>query len=215
MCTSSQEYELRYSVDEFRDFSERLSTRQGATHGTKKLETGLDRKVKMFVLGTIKRSSKQRASDAALLVIEEETGRKEAVLADSRGNYEIELDAYHKYAFWSSCDEEAAVATFSTPVRGKASLSYYVDIELKPSVAYKVRGLVKSRNGEKGPFVISRLNKLSMEQDYIFTDERGNFTFEAHSVEEYELCLLHEKKPAPVFLTPGWTQPERTVLIGL
>ena len=212
----AQEYELRYSLDEFRDFSEKISTRQGSAHGTRKWETGLDRKVKMFVLGTVKKSNKARASDASLLIIEGVTGKKDTVVADSRGNYEMELDAFNSYTFWSICDEEAAVANFNTPERGKASLSYYVDIELKPSSSYRVRGLVSAgRGGEKGLFVISRLNKLTMEQDFIFTDERGNFSFDAHSVAEYELCLLHEKNPAPVILTSGWSQKERTVIIGL
>ncbi len=209
-----QEYELRYLAEEFREFKEVVSTRQGPRYGTRKWETGLDRKVKMYVLGTIKNGAKERAADAEMIIIDQSVGRTDTVVADKKGNYEMELDAISRYTFVTACDEEAAVTEFSTPERGKASLSYYVNIELQPATSYKIRGLVRGRSGEKGPFVISRYNKLTQEHDYVFTDEQGQFTFVAHSTAGYELCLMHEKGAAPVSLTSGWSQPERTVLLS-
>lgn len=205
-----QEYELKYLAEDYRPFREIVSTRQGQRYGIKKVENKLERKVKMFVLGTIKTDNHQRAGGATVFVVDQTTGKMDTVLADSRGNYELELDVMSQYTFLAVCEGEASVSTFSTPEKGKASLSYYENIKLAPAKKYQVAGRVKAPMDQKGPFIISRYNELTQITDFLFTDDQGNFSFQAAAVFSYELCLL-QGKGRPVILSSGWDKPWREV----
>lgn len=207
-----QQYTLQMEAEEYRPEEQQLSTLQGPRYGAIQWETGLDRKVKMFVLGTIMNRAKQPADAARLLVIDQ-TNRKviDTVYADHNGDYELELDTKSTYAFLADCEGEGAVSGFSTPEKGKASLSYYENIRMQPAKNYQVNGQVKS--AKKGPRVLSLMNLLTLEQQYLFTDEEGNFTFEAYSLADYELCLPEGDAPAAIILTAPWHKPGRKVVL--
>lgn len=205
-----QQYTLQLQAAEFREETELISTKQGPRYGLKKWETGLDRKVKMFVLGTIKNSRQREAEGARLLVIDQTNARiTDTVYADHRGNYELELDTKSQYTFWADCETEGAVLDFSTPEKGKASLSYYENIRLQPTRHYKVNGRLKA--AEYGIRVLSLTNRLTQVQEFLFTDEAGNFSFNAHSLADYELCLLEGDRPVSVMIRGPWHKAVRTV----
>lgn len=205
-----EEYTLSFSAEEYRDEQQVLST-QGKRFGQRKEEIGLDRKVKMFVLGSIRNGEKVKAGDARLLVVDRGTTRIDTIRADERGNYELELDVKNQYTFLAECGQDGAVAHFSTPEKGKASLSYYVNFDLKPFKYYQLKGKVNLPADKQGPLVISRTNLQTMVADYIFTDEAGNFSFQANSMLDYELCLMGKGKAASVLLSSGWEETERLI----
>lgn len=204
-----QEYELNFLAADYRGGQERVSTRQGQRAGVKELERGLERKVKMFVLGTIRNSNHIKASGATVYAIDQATGKKDSVQANHKGNYEIELDVMSRYTFLTICDQEASVSEFSTPEKGKASVSYYENMKLSPFNMYQVKGSVKIPSGRKGPVVISRFNEVSRRNDLLITDERGNFSFQASAAESYELCVLNGEGGNPVYISSGWNKPLR------
>lgn len=204
-----QEYELNFLAADYRRGQERVSTRQGQRTGVKELERGLERKVKMFVLGTIHNSNRTKAPGATVYAIDQATGKKDSVQADHKGNYEIELDVMSRYTFLTICDQEASISEFSTPEKGKASVSYYENMKLSPFNVYQVQGSVKIPSGKKGPVVISRFNEVSRKSDLLITDETGSFSFEASAQESYELCVLNGEGGSPVYLSSGWNKPVR------
>lgn len=205
-----QEYTLYFEAAEYREASELISTQDGPRYGIKKWETGLDRKIKMFVLGTIKNGRQREAEGARLLVIDQTNARiTDTVYADHRGNYELELDTESRYTFWVDCESEGAVLGFSTPEKGKASLSYYENIRLQPARHYKVNGRLKS--AERGSRVLSLTNRLTQVQEYLFTDEDGNFSFDAYSLADYELCLPQGDNPVTLLIAGPWHRAERMV----
>lgn len=205
-----QQYSLHLQAADFRDAQELISTREGSRYGVKKWETSLDRKVKMFVLGTIKNRFKREVEGARMMVIDQ-TNRKitDTVYADHRGNYELELDTKSQYTFWVDCETEGAVLGFSTPEKGKASLSYYENIRLQATNRYKVNG--KLQTAESGIKVLSLTNHLTQVQEYLFTDEEGHFSFEAYSLADYELCLQHQDKSVSLMIRGPWAKAERIV----
>lgn len=206
-----QEYQLTFGAEEFREQEASFSTWHGPRYGTRNVETGLDRKVKMFVLGTIRKSNRDKAAGASLLVIDQQSGRIDTVFAGERGSYELELDVSRSYTFLAECDKEKAVTTFETPEKGKASLSYYEHLHMEPLRAYTIKGKVRAPAGQGGPFVVSVLNHLTLEQEMIVTDEAGSFTMEAHPLADYEFCLLQGETGVGVYLQAGWSKPERSL----
>ncbi|WP_017730418.1 PD40 domain-containing protein [Nafulsella turpanensis] len=204
-----EEYELVYEREEYRAHQETLSTVHGPRYGIRSQSTGLERKVKMFVLGTIRKSNKERAAGAHMLVVEQLGEGIDTVYADERGNYDLELDVKSKYTFLVSCEEEMSLSDFSTPEIGKASLSYYENLNLLPVRPYRVEGQVNSNR--KGSFVISLFNSLTLSQEYLLTDEEGTFSFEAHPLADYEICLMDAPSTASVYLKGGWHKAVRNV----
>ena len=203
-----QEYKISVEAEEYREQTEPFSTRHGPRFGVRKLETGLDRKVKMFVLGTIRKSNREKAAGASLVVIDQESGRIDTVFAGDKGGYELELDVSRRYTFLAACEGEGAVTSFSTPDKGKASLSYYEHLYLEPLQPYLLKGQVKAPSEKPGPYSISISNRLSLQQEIVQTDEQGRFFFEAHPLADYEICLL-QGRGASVQLKAGWNKPER------
>ena len=206
-----EEYELVYEREEYRSFKELLSTQHGPRFGVRSQATGMERKVKMFVLGTIRRSKRERAAGAYMLVVENAGAGMDTVYADHRGNYELELDVKSKYTFLVSCDDEMSLSTFSTPEIGKASLSYYENLSLQPVLPYRVEGQVSSSMHPAGPFVLSVTNRLTLEQEYLLTDEQGVFSFKAHPLADYEVCLSSGSSTAFIYLKGGWHKAIRRV----
>lgn len=205
-----QQYTLTMEADEYRPEQQQVSTLQGPRKGMIKMETGLERKVKMFVLGTIRKTGKDPAAAASMLVIDQADGNIiDTVYTDRKGNYEVELDTESAYTFWIACEGEGAVLDFTTPEKGKASLSYYQNINLQQAKYYKVKGKLKSAT--QGSKVLSLTNSHTLEQEYIFTDEQGNFSFEAYSLADYELCLPEGDAAAVLQLAAPWHKPERMV----
>lgn len=205
-----QEYQLVFEAAEFREYSEPFSTRHGPRFGTRTLETGLDRKVKMFVLGTISKKNRAKAAGASLIVIDQESARMDTVMAGAKGDYELELDVSRKYTFLAECEEEKAVITFSTPEKGKASLSYYEHLYMEPVRPYLLKGQIKAPAEKQGPFSVCITNLLSMRQEILVTDGQGSFEFEAHPMADYDICLL-QGSGASVQLKAGWKKPERNL----
>lgn len=205
-----QEYQVVFEAAEFREHSEPFSTRHGPRYGTRALETGLDRRVKMFVLGTISKKNRAKAAGASLIVIDRESARIDTVMAGAKGDYELELDVSSKYTFLAECEEEKAVITFSTPEKGNASLSYYEHLYMEPFRPYLLKGQIKAPAEEHGPFSVRIINRLSMRQEIMVTDGQGSFEFEAHPLADYDICLL-QGSGASVQLKAGWNKPERSL----
>jgi hypothetical protein len=203
-----QEYELTFMAPEFREHKEAFSTGHGPRYGTRKLDSGLDRKVKMFVLGTIRNSSRQKATGATLFAIDQQSGHIDTVFTGERGDYELELDVSSRYTFLAECDEENAINIFETPEKGKASLSYYEHLYMRPASPYVLKGQVKAPADKAGPYILSVTNRLNLQQETILTDEQGTFSLEAHPLADYEICLL-QGSGASVQLKGGWSKPER------
>ncbi len=203
-----EDYELTFNAAEFREYKEPFSTLHGPRYGTRKLDSGLDRKVKMFVLGTVRNSSREKAAGATLLVIDQQSAQVDTVFAGERGEYELELDVSSRYTFVAECDGESAMNVFETPEKGKASLSYYEHLTMEPAVPYLLKGFVKAPAGQTGPYVLSVSNRLNLKKEVILTDEQGNFNIEAHPLADYEICLL-QGSGTSVQLKGGWNKPER------
>lgn len=203
-----QEYTLEVEAEEFRERMESFSTFHGPRSGKRQLETGLDRKVKMFVLGTIRKSSRVKAAGASLFVIDQESARIDTVYAGAKGDYELELDVSRQYTFLAECEGEKAVTNFSTPEKGKASLSYYEHLYMQPVKPYVLKGQVKAPADKPGPYHLNITNRLSLEQEVILTDEQGRFVFNAHPLADYEICLL-QGRGTSLQLKAGWSKPER------
>lgn len=205
-----QEYQLIIEATEYREHNEPFSTWHGPRYGTRTLETGLDRKVKMFVLGTIRKKDRAKAAGASLIVIDQESARIDTVIAGAKGDYELELDVSRKYTFLVECEEEKAVTTFSTPEKGKASLSYYEHLYMEPQPSYLLKGQITAPAVEQGPFIVHITNLLSMRQELMVTDEQGRFEFEAHPLADYDVCLL-QGSGSSIQLKAGWNKPERSL----
>lgn len=208
------EYSLHFSAEEFRSEEQQLSTLQGKRYGQRKDQIALDRKVKMYILGTIRNGEREKAGDAELFIVDRSTARMDTIRADEGGNYELELDVKNQYTFLAKCKQEGAISDFSTPEKGKASLSYYVNFDLKPFITYQVKGKVNFPAEKQGTLVISLTNLHSMVQAFVFTDEAGGFSFEANSMTAYELCLMDGKSTASVLLSSGWEKAERRIQLN-
>jgi tetratricopeptide (TPR) repeat protein len=206
-------YKLSYESKDHRQRSLSYSTLQGKQYGKRGFEVALDRKTKVFLLGTARLPDKRRAAHAQVLVYEWEKSQPDTLQANERGGFEVELDTEKNYSFLISCDGWGGVAEFQTSERGEASLSHYLNTELQQQQRYLVNGRVVGADPDQ-PLLIWLTNTLNGSTEMLWTDG-SSFSFKATSLASYSLCVQQGQQKAFLYLGPNWQKQQRQVQLEL
>ncbi|EMR01937.1 carboxypeptidase regulatory-like domain-containing protein [Cesiribacter andamanensis] len=206
-------YKLSYEAKDYRPRTLSYSTLQGKQYGRRDFTVSLDRKTKIFVLGTARMPDKRRAAHAQILVYDHAGSQPDTLVANERGGYEVELDTESQYTFLVQCNTWGNVADFATSERTEASLSHYLNVELKQQQRYTVKGRVEGADPSQ-PLLLWLTNSLNGSSTLLWPD--GNrFSFQALSLAAYEICVQQGDKRATLYLGTDWQKPERQVVLEL
>ncbi|WP_224999643.1 carboxypeptidase regulatory-like domain-containing protein [Cesiribacter sp. SM1] len=208
-----ESYKLNIEAKSYRSRTLSYSTLQGKQYGKRQFQVALERKTKIFVLGNVRLPNKKRASHTQVIVYDMAGGKPDTLQANERGSFEVELDTESTYSFLLGCDALGGVAEFTTSSRTDASLSHYLNIDLTEQQQYKVTGRVEGAEAGK-PLVLWLTNSISNEQ-LLLWPENGRFSFDATSLAGYELCLQQGSKSRTLYLSQGWKEPQREVVLSL
>jgi tetratricopeptide (TPR) repeat protein len=206
-------YKLSFESKDHRQRSLSYTTLQGKQYGKRSFDVALDRKTKVFLLGTARMPDKRRAAHAQVLVYEWEGSQPDTLLANERGGFEVELDTEKGYSFLINCDNWGELAEFQTSELGEASLSHYLNTELRQQQRYTVTGNVLGADPAQ-PLLIWLTNSLNGSTEMLWANG-ATFTFKATSLAAYSLCVQQGEQQTYLYLGPDWQKQQRQVQLEL
>ena len=209
MLFPGETYKLSVEAKNYRPRSLTYSTLQGKQYGKRQFGLALERRTKIFVLGSVRLPDKKKAAQAQVLVYDMAGGRPDTLQTTERGGFEVELDSESTYTFVFGCDELGGMAEFKTSGRTDASLSHYINVDLREQRQYQVKGRIEGADTSQ-PMLLWLTNSISGEQVLLWPD-RGAFNFKASSLASYELCLQQGTKSRTLFINQGWKEAVREV----